>query len=190
MLKSGERIFYEVSFLEKNLPFHSASKDIDNSFAYKIKKPKAKHFFKLYNLVGYDYEWNDMYNVRNSEIEKMLKNLSIDFYLFFKNLKLLGFFILDFRKEKVCNLMYFGLLPDCIGLGYGNQMLKTALKKSSNKKFKKITVNTNTLDHPNALPLYRKMGFKVVKKEIHSRILVNSNNQKELSDLLERKKNV
>ena len=190
MLEAGERIFYEVSFLEKNLPFYSESKDINNTYAYKIKKPKAKYFFKLYNLVGHDYEWNDMYSFKSSQVEKMLKNLSIDFYLFFKNLQLLGFFILDFRKDKVCDLMYFGLLPDAIGFGYGTQMLKIALKKSSDKKFKKIIVNTNTLDHPNALPLYKKMGFKIVKKEIHSRILVNSNTQKELSDLLERKKNV
>jgi len=190
MLKSGERIFYEVSFLEKNLPFFSDTKGINDTFAYKIKNPKAKYFFKLYNLVGNDYEWNDMNCLKNSEVEQILKDTSIDFYLFFKNLKLLGFFILDFREKKICDLMYFGLLPDAIGLGYGSQMLKIALKKSSDKKFKKITVNTNTLDHPNALPLYKKMGFNVVKKEIHSRILINSNSQKELSDLLERKKNV
>jgi hypothetical protein len=34
-----------------------------------------------------------------------------------------------------------------------------------------MTVNTCTLDHPRALDLYRKMGFRPVRTEDHTRIL-------------------
>ena len=36
-------------------------------------------------------------------------------------------------------------------------------------EIRNITVNTNTLDHSNALPFYKKSGFNVLKVEQHSR---------------------
>ena len=34
-----------------------------------------------------------------------------------------------------------------------------------------VTVNTNSLDHPRALPLYQKAGFVPVRRETHRRVL-------------------
>ena len=36
-----------------------------------------------------------------------------------------------------------------------------------------MTVNTNTLDGPRALPLYQRMGFTPVRREETTRILKN-----------------
>lgn len=189
MLNPGEKIFYEVIFLEYY--FHSNFKIKKNKknffFVYKFKNSSAKSFLKLYNKVGYNYEWNDMLNVKQKIIRELIQNQQVDFFLFFKNLNLLGFFILDFRKKGVADLMYFGLLPKAIGLGYGKNMLKIAIDESYKKKVKKITVNTNNLDHPRALPLYKKNGFRPSKKEIHSRTLVKQNAQKGFSDFLKGK---
>jgi hypothetical protein len=35
----------------------------------------------------------------------------------------------------------------------------------------RVTVNTNSLDHPRALPLYQKAGFTPVHRESRTRIL-------------------
>ena len=35
----------------------------------------------------------------------------------------------------------------------------------------RVTVNTNSLDHPRALPLYQKAGFVPVRRETRSRVL-------------------
>ena len=34
-----------------------------------------------------------------------------------------------------------------------------------------VTVSTNSLDHPRALPLYQKAGFSPVRRETKSRVL-------------------
>ena len=36
---------------------------------------------------------------------------------------------------------------------------------------RRMTVNTNSLDHPRALPLYQRAGFEPVRRETHSRVL-------------------
>ena len=36
---------------------------------------------------------------------------------------------------------------------------------------RQVTVNTNTLDHPRALPLYQKAGFAPVRRETRTRVL-------------------
>ena len=36
---------------------------------------------------------------------------------------------------------------------------------------RRVTVNTNTLDHPRALPLYQKAGFAPVRRETRRRVL-------------------
>ena len=81
-----------------------------------------------------------------------------------------GFFVLDFREPFVCDLAYFGLFDEMIGKGFGKLMMNKAFKIIVDRgEIRNITVNTNTLDHFNALHFYKKSGFKVLKVEQHSR---------------------
>jgi GNAT superfamily N-acetyltransferase len=81
-----------------------------------------------------------------------------------------GFYVLDFTKPGECDLAYFGLFEEIIGKGYGKLMMNSAFKSILEYgTVKTVTVNTNTLDHSNALPLYKKAGFKVTRVEQHNR---------------------
>ena len=51
---------------------------------------------------------------------------------------------------------------DYQGLGLGKWLLSTAISAAWAHKPGKIILQTNTLDHPAALPLYQKMGFSPV----------------------------
>ena len=77
-----------------------------------------------------------------------------------------GFFILDCRAPEVCDLAYLGLVPEAIGRGLGTFLLHTALHMAWDRPgTARVSVNTNTLDHPRALPLYQKAGFAPVRRE-------------------------
>ena len=52
-------------------------------------------------------------------------------------------------------------------------MLRYAILTAWGQDIEKMTVNTNTLDHRNALPLYKKYGFTTIRVEKHERILSN-----------------
>ena len=71
-----------------------------------------------------------------------------------------GYFELDRREEGVVDLAYFGLLPPFVGKKLGPYLLYQAVEQAWSYEPEKVTVNTNTMDHPKALPLYQKFGFK------------------------------
>ncbi|TDD58007.1 GNAT family N-acetyltransferase, partial [Actinomadura rubrisoli] len=59
----------------------------------------------------------------------------------------------------------FGLLPEWIGRGIGGHALTLTLRKAweLNPAARRVWLHTSTLDHPNALPNYRKRGLRPYK---------------------------
>lgn len=73
-----------------------------------------------------------------------------------------GFFELFRDEEETVDLAYFGLMPHVHGRGLGKWFLSQAVDAAWALKPLRVTVNTNTLDHPAALPLYQRIGFEPV----------------------------
>ena len=63
------------------------------------------------------------------------------------------------------DLAYFGLMPHCVGHGLGRYLLTAAIEQAWSYAPERLTVNTNTMDHPRALPLYQKLGFLPYRQE-------------------------
>ena len=59
----------------------------------------------------------------------------------------------------------FGLMPHCVGRGLGRYLLYSAIEQAWSYEPERLTVNTNTMDHPRALPLYQRMGFVPYRQE-------------------------
>ena len=72
---------------------------------------------------------------------------------------------LDFRVEGLGQLAYFGLIPEYIGRRLGYFFLYHATMIAWSRPISKFLVNTCTLDHPRALPLYQRMGFVPYARE-------------------------
>ena len=173
-LRPGDKISYEVFYLEmaNQLNTDWPEPPPGDIFVLHSDKPTSEYFFDLYKRVGEKYEWTDKYKVPLKEIEIFLSHTSVKMFTFFKNGRTAGFFILDRRVVGICDLSYFGLVPEAIGFGYGEYLLKFAVQEGWKEKNTQIlTVNTNTLDHSNALPLYKKVGFRVKRIEKETRKL-------------------
>ncbi len=173
-LMPGDEISYVVSYLAMDASpnFGWPEKPPGDVFVLHSRKPSSRYFFDLYAAVGAAYEWTDQYEVPIREIERFLSNSSVRMFSFFKDGWTAGFFILDSRRKGVCDISYFGLVPEAIGFGYGEYLLRFAVKESWKiKDVGLLTVNTNTLDHPSALPLYKKVGFDIVQSKTEIRKL-------------------
>ena len=60
-------------------------------------------------------------------------------------------------------MSYIGITNEHLGKGLGKYIFKTAILTAWDKrKIIKLKVNTCSLDHKAALPLYQKLGFKPV----------------------------
>jgi GNAT superfamily N-acetyltransferase len=136
------------------------------------ERPPVWYFLGLYDRVGRDYDWTDKHLVPTDEIAAFLHDPAVCLYTFVRAGWPHGFFVLDARAPERCDLAYLGLVPEAIGRGLGTFLLQTAVHMAWDRPgTRQVTVNTNTLDHPRALPLYQKAGFAPVRRETRTRVL-------------------
>lgn len=160
-----QKIKYRVTYLEMN---DAPKFDWPKNLKYKLSILLAEnfpswYFLFFYKQVGKKYLWTDWLEKSKEEIDQFVNDKQVLLYTLIKDGLPSGFYMLDYRKKDVCDISFFGLVEEAIGKGLGKYLLKTAILTAwDSRKIKKLTVNTCSLDHKNAIYLYQKYGFKAV----------------------------
>lgn len=175
VLRAGSTVEYVVTWLEMTerprWDWPHAPAGLDGALL-RADAPPAWYFLCLYDAVGRDYAWTDHSDAPEADLVRWLHDEDVALYTLMAHGWPHGFFVLDWREAGRCELAYFGLVPQVIGRGYGGWLLRTAILTGwSREGVRKMTVNTNTLDHPRALANYQKHGVEVVARETQSRVL-------------------
>lgn len=124
------------------------------------------HFYRyLYDAVGRDYKWVDRKKVSDAALKDLLAGSKVDLFVLYVDGCPAGMAELDFRLEGLGQLAYFGLVPEYIGRGFGYFFLYHTAMNAWAMAIDKLLVNTCTLDHPRALPLYQRLGFEAYARE-------------------------
>ena len=169
----GGQLDYVVTFLEMDeRPAHPRPHLPPGPPAALIaaENPPVWYFRGLYDTVGRGYNWADVHAWSQAEIVAYLADPAVTLYTFLRGGWPHGFFVLDAREAGTCNLAYFGLVPEALGQGLGRFLLETAVHLAWDRPgTRHVTVNTCSLDHPRALPLYQRAGFEPVRREARSR---------------------
>lgn len=76
-----------------------------------------------------------------------------------------GYFELERQGEGAAEIVYFGLLPQFAGKGYGAALLTLAVRRAWEIAPRRVWVHTCSLDHPAALDNYLKRGFRLFREE-------------------------
>ena len=63
------------------------------------------------------------------------------------------------------DLAFFGLTLAYVGRRIGPWLLDRAVERAFARGTTRLSLNTNTLDHPRALDTYRRAGFRAVRSE-------------------------
>lgn len=174
-LKPGDEVDYVVTYLEMTerprAPVPARPVNVNTALLC-AEDPPADYFLYLYQAVGADYEWTDWLRCSPSELQDFVSHPDILLYTLMVDGWPGGFFMLDGSEPEVCDLAYFGLVPQAIGRGLGHWLLATAVDIGWDRpETQRMTVNTNTLDHPRALGLYQRVGFRPVRRETKTRTL-------------------
>ncbi len=125
----------------------------------KAEKPPVHYIRYLYDAVGADYLWIDRKQISDAELIKAVHDENYETYVLTCDGCPAGYFELDFRQMPEVELAYFGLIPEYSGRGLGRYLLAQAIKIAWARDPERFHVETCTLDHPAALPLYQKCGF-------------------------------
>lgn len=116
----------------------------------------------LYRQVGKRWHWYERLRMSDTELSEILKNPKVSVTVLYVNGAPAGFFELNALNDELVELSYFGLFEHALGMGIGKWFLLQALYAAWQGNPQKVTVTTNTLDHPRALQLYQMMGFSPV----------------------------
>ena len=172
--KPGDEIEYTVTYLEMAerpvAPTPARPSNVQTALL-RAEDPPAEYFLYLYGMVGRDYEWTDWFQRPREDVEAFVSNPDVVLYTLMLEGWPGGFFMLDASEAGTCDLAYFGLMPQAVGRKLGHWFLSTAVESGwAMPGTERMTVNTNTLDHPRAIGLYQRVGFQPVRRETHRRI--------------------
>ena len=131
----------------------------------RAQNPTVDFYRFLYNGVGGDWRWWYRRQMSDGELAGILADQRVEVFVLYIEGAPAGYFELDRRDEPTIDLAYFGLMPHCVGNGFGRYLLYSAIEQAWSYEPERLTVNTNTMDHPRALPLYQKMGFVPYRRE-------------------------
>lgn len=155
-----------VTFLEMTTqPAQRVQPPSNLKIALLAARQPTPHFYRyLYFHVGNEWDWESRLRLSDAELIEKIHAPTTDIKVLYLDGVPAGFFEVNRENPKVTDLAYFGMMKQAIGLKLGKWFLNAAIHTCWENAPEKITVNTCTLDHPAALPLYQKMGFKPVRR--------------------------
>ena len=115
----------------------------------------------LYDAVGKRWLWVERKRMSDADLQAILQDEKVEIYVLYVGGVPAGYAELDRRRPPEIDIAYFGIMPEYIGLGLGPYFLRWVIDAAWRHGPARLTVNTCTLDHPAALPLYQKFGFRV-----------------------------
>lgn len=117
----------------------------------------------LYIQVGEPWLWFERRLWTDAQLQAHLARADIEVFVFYVGGVPAGYFELH-RVERETELCYFGLVPDFIGQGLGFHFLQSAVDTGWLGTTQRLWVHTSTYDHPRALGLYQRAGFRVYQR--------------------------
>lgn len=164
---SGRRLPMTVTFLEMTArPMLAPPPTPKGKLAIlKAEKPTAHFYRYLYDTIGDGYFWVDRRKLSAEALAEIIQDPRNALYVLYADGSPAGMAELDYRKSSSANIAYFGLMPEAIGRGLGAYLLYHTILNAWDQGIGRLTINTCTLDHARALPLYQRMGFNAFARE-------------------------
>jgi len=120
------------------------------------------HFYRyLYDVVGRPWKWVSRKRLSDAEVAEIIHHPDVRLYVLYIAGSPAGMAEVDGREAGIADVKFFGLAPEFIGRGLGRFFLVNIIDLAWSTGPKSVRLETCTLDHPAALPLYQKLGFTV-----------------------------
>lgn len=131
----------------------------------KLDHPTVSFYRYLYDAVGRAWHWVDRHRMSDIALAQVINDPKVEIWVPYVGGVPAGYIELDRREEtsseaKPINIAYFGLVPEFFSRGLGPWLLRSGIRQAFSYGTRRLTVNTCNLDHPAALPLYQKLGFR------------------------------
>lgn len=151
-----------VTFLQMTAP--PPPVEVPEPQGFRLRLMRAERcsvpFYRwLYDAVGGPWCWVERKRLSDSALAAIVQHPLVEITVLYADGVPAGYAELDFRRMPEVNLAYFGIMVDFTGRRLGPFLLNRSIQSAWRRGVRRLTVNTCTLDHPAALPLYRRCGF-------------------------------
>jgi GNAT superfamily N-acetyltransferase len=126
----------------------------------RAEKPTVAYYRFLYEAVGTPWLWYERRLLDDDALAKIIEDPEIEIFVLYVAGVPAGYSELDRRQPPDIELSYFGLMPEFIGRGLGRYFLRWTVDQAWTHDPGRLWVHTCSLDHPRALGLYQRTGFK------------------------------
>jgi GNAT superfamily N-acetyltransferase len=127
-----------------------------------LETPDVNSYLELYRRVGEPLRWDTRLIMPRTELETLLAHSAARVYVVRDaGDHPIGFCEFDRRAFPEIELNHFGLVPEAQGRGLGPWLLSSALWQEWQAGARRIWLHTDTWDHPAAISVYERAGFRV-----------------------------
>jgi len=130
----------------------------------RARRPTVSFYRYLYDTVGTPWLWYERRALADEALAAIVQDPAIDVEVLYVDGVPAGYFELDRNEPSEVELCYFGLVPEFIGRGLGGWFLDRAVEHAWAGEARRVWVHTCTLDHPAALGVYQRAGFKPYRR--------------------------
>ena len=134
----------------------------------RAERPTVSFYRYLYDTVGADWDWYERRRLSGDALAAIIHDDAVEVFVLYVRGVPGGYVELDRRVEGEIEIAYFGLIPEYIGRGLGPALLDWALERAWSYGPRRVWLHTCSLDHPQALAVYRQAGFEVVDRQVVS----------------------
>ncbi|MEM9494413.1 MAG: GNAT family N-acetyltransferase [Pseudomonadota bacterium] len=125
-------------------------------------KDAPVHFYRyLFRQVGDPWNWVSRRRMDDEALRAIIHHPDVHLHVLYVDGAPAGFSEIDCTNPDIHEIKFFGLAPDYLGRNLGRYFLVNVIDLAWAGAPKKVQLETCTLDHPAALPLYQKYGFVV-----------------------------
>ncbi|MEN3792215.1 GNAT family N-acetyltransferase [Fulvimarina sp. MAC3] len=162
-MRAVELLTTRVTSLEMTAEAHSARRRISplvpSLRVEEVPRLPLQRYRDLYASVGAAHHWTSRL-MPDRRLAEEIHNPRTRIYLADMGHQTAGWFELEVKRNiRQARIVHFGILPAHRGKGLAGPMLEEAIAAGFADRPFRLTIETNTLDHPAALNLYRKHGF-------------------------------
>jgi len=138
---------------------------MDSSFRISALEEGGWEFNRsMYKRVGSPWKWTDKQDWSDEQWVEYSSNPGLHTFIAYHDRAVAGYFELLEQNGEV-ELIYFGLVSEFIGRGFGGSLLTRAIIEAWRLKPKRVWVHTCDQDHPAAVANYEARGMLSYKTE-------------------------
>ncbi|OJU21870.1 MAG: hypothetical protein BGN89_12510 [Alphaproteobacteria bacterium 64-6] len=149
-----------VTYLEMLTP-PPPRPDTAGGLALRRMPADVAEYRRIFRLVGEPWLWASQLRRSDAELGAVLSSDAVETYTLYAGADGIGLLQLDFRSAGACELAFFGVVAEAIGIGAGRYLMNRAIERAWSRapRISRFWVHTCTNDHPDALAFYVRSGF-------------------------------